>query len=69
MFGPKATAPHLDSTKGAALTTGQSLPVYPNQQTLFVFAGLSQRCQLLTHAPRRRPRSCGDMQAPVMPRL
>jgi len=28
-----------------------------------------QRGQLLTHAPHRRPRSCGDMQAPVMPRL
>jgi hypothetical protein len=28
----------------------QSLPVYPDQQTLFVFAGLSQRCHIRNHA-------------------
>ncbi len=36
----------VDRVNRAALTTRQSLPVYPDQQTLFVFAGLSQRCRV-----------------------
>ena len=45
---PNATAPHLNSTKSAVLTVGQSLPVYRDNQTLSVSADTSQKCQQRT---------------------
>src|ERR1019366_5148687 len=42
---PKATAPHLDSTKSAVLTMRRPLPLYPEEQTFSVYVGMSQRCQ------------------------
>jgi hypothetical protein len=45
MFEPKATAPHLDSTKRASLSISRSLPVFPGEQTLRLPFGMSQRCQ------------------------
>src|SRR5215475_9781125 len=35
---PKATAPHLDSTKSGVLTVCRSLPVHPNERTFSLLA-------------------------------
>jgi hypothetical protein len=45
---PNATAPHLDSTIGAILTERQSLPVYPDKQTISEPVGTSHSCQMQT---------------------
>src|SRR6195256_214210 len=50
---PKATAPHLDSTIRVVWTVLHSLPVCPNKQTFSVPIGMSQRCQVRTHAPQQ----------------
>jgi hypothetical protein len=42
---PKATAPHLDSTKSAVLAVGRPLPVHPQLQTCCCTALDDARCQ------------------------
>src|SRR5216684_1747742 len=42
---PKATAPHLDSTKSVVLTPCQPLPVYPYERTSLDPPSWSVSCQ------------------------